>query len=171
MASEHAPNSSMAPWAVASWPEVEYYLPKHRSCWPQFRQGGVSFECQPEGSPQTGSSVWVAELAGKHVGLAWDWMEIRPGVVALVDPNGIISNLRFLRDEDHFESPATTCVAVTRMVCALPWQAGVRSELLAARSTSRPSRKSDAGSVFKSVKRPDPILAGPLRAPAIHCRV
>lgn len=171
MATEHATNSNLAPWAVASWPEVEYYLPKHRSRWPRFRQGGMSYELQPEGTTQTGSSVWVGEVAGHAVGLAWDWLETRPGVVALIDPNGIMSNLRFLRDEDHFESPAAACVSATRIVHALPWQDHVRLELIRVRDAKRKSNSRVPQPCIDPRDQPTPCLVSPLRAPAVHCRI
>lgn len=171
MASETSCSSNFAPWAVVSWPEVEYYLPKQRARWPRFRQGGISFECQPAGQLQAGTSVWVTEIADKQVGLAWDWVETRNGVVALIDPNGIVSNLRFLRDEDHFESPAAAVVSATRLVHALPWQKVVQHELGTARAkSSRPGYPNPTPALGTSGAL-NPLLASPLRAPMLHTRV
>jgi hypothetical protein len=113
------------PWSILSWARHEWYMPTQRRAWPKFMHGATVLH--PESQPQRarGASLWVGQIGGNKVGLAWDWEEVGPGVIALVDGNGIISNLVFLRDEDHYQSALANVVSHARLVHSLPWQAAV----------------------------------------------
>jgi hypothetical protein len=113
----------LSSWAVASWPTVEWYIPKHKAKWPKFNQGAVSAHREEPSSLHRGTALWVGVIGNQAVGLAWDWVEVKDGVLAIADPNGICSNLRLLKDEDHFESEAATCLSLYRLVHRLQWQA------------------------------------------------
>jgi hypothetical protein len=110
---------TISPWALPSWPQHEWYMPTQKRSWPKFVHAATV--CHPEVRTK-GTTIWVSEIDGNKVGLAWDWDEVLPGVIALVDANAIISNLRFLRDHDHYEAPLRTVVSLARLVHALPWQ-------------------------------------------------
>lgn len=130
---------SISPWTVVSLPTVEWYLPESAGMWPAFTEAGVSVVERPA-SLFAGSALWMGELGLKPVALAWDWLELRKGVVALADPNGIVSNLRFLSDEETYRTPAESTIAKARLVCAMPWQASVVRAIEARRSGARTSR-------------------------------
>jgi hypothetical protein len=125
---------NISPWTVASWPDVEWYLPLRAVAWPRFKVGGIGIDDATPSAAATGSTVWVADVRGADVGLSWDWVEVRPNVVAFRDPNGIVSNLRLLRDEDHYEPPLTAALSLMRLASRLPWQARVVGALQAARA-------------------------------------
>lgn len=134
---------NVRPWAVASWPKVEYYLPNERKQWPRFVEGGVALNSPQEQTLAAGSCVWVSNIADQAVGIAWDWCEVRRGVVCLLDPNRIITNLKFVQDDDHLASSAAACVAATRLVRSLRWQESVRSHLIAMADLPQQTRASD----------------------------
>lgn len=48
--------------------------------------------------PRTGQAVWGTENDSKIVGIAWDWCEVREGIVALSEPMFVQSNVVLL---DH----------------------------------------------------------------------
>ena len=144
----------ISPWTVASWPEVEWYLPTSPRAWPHFDIGGVCLDRASTPGAATGTIAWVAEVNGADVGLAWDWVEVLPSVVAFRDPNGIISNLRFLLDEHHYEPPLVAALSKVRLTSRLYWQRPVIAALKAARQAAPVARG-----------RP---LSGPVHRAQIH---
>ena len=79
--------------------------------------------------------LWQAgaatELHLVHLGtgVAWDWIELRQGVVAMSDPLGVVTDLRLL--DEHGEALTRTQVATQlhQLVHALPWQSEVERAL------------------------------------------
>lgn len=112
-------------WTLTSWPAVEWYIPKQRARWPRFSHGDTTVSSDDSARLARGTALWVAEVNRQNVGLAWDWVEVGRGVVAMTDPNGICSNLQLLRDKDHFESELASCLSLARLVHSLPWQEAV----------------------------------------------
>lgn len=114
-------------WMLGSLPHVEWYLPDDPEGWPpMWHMNTEVVEADGPGACGRGHSLWMAELEGSRIGLAWDWVEVRPGVPALADPNAIFSNIHFL---DEGGSPMDTLVATiqaNRIVHALPWQDPIR---------------------------------------------
>jgi len=72
--------------------------------------------------PCTGQTLWGDQSEVCAAGVAWDWVELRQGVVAMADPFGMVTNLRLL--DDHGEALSQTQVALQlhQLVHALPWQ-------------------------------------------------
>lgn len=72
--------------------------------------------------PSSGQTLWGGQSDECAAGVAWDWIELRQGVVAMADPLGMVTNLRLL--DDHGEALSQTQVAVQlhQLVHALPWQ-------------------------------------------------
>lgn len=70
-----------------------------------------------------GDTLWAARLPdGSLLGLAWEWVAVATGIVALRDPNGIITNVR-LEDESGESLPELRTVAVINGIAhATPWQ-------------------------------------------------
>ena len=130
----------ISPWTVASWPKVEWYLPTSSRAWPHFDIGGVCLDRASTPGAATGTIAWVAEVNGADVGLAWDWIEVLPSVVAFRDPNGIISNLRFLLDEHHYEPHLAAVRSLVRLTSRLGWQRPVVAALKAARQAAPVAR-------------------------------
>ncbi len=116
-------------WEVATWPAVEWYMPKRRTRWPTFTNGGTNVGPDSHRGQVQGTSVWVADLDDARIGLAWDWAELGRGVVALIDPNSICSNLRFVRDEDHYESELPSALALSRLVHSVRWHQEVMAAI------------------------------------------
>ncbi len=80
---------------------------------------------------RTGDTVWVAQGEDWHVGLAWEWIEVKPGIVMLADPNSIITNLQFVDSEQQAVTGLSKTVLINRIVHATPWQQSVCSLLQA----------------------------------------
>jgi hypothetical protein len=72
-----------------------------------------------------GDTVWAGEQGGREVALAWDWLELLPGVVCLLDPNSITTNARFLDKQDCYEEPLQAIISANRLVHMWSWQSAV----------------------------------------------
>lgn len=73
-----------------------------------------------------GSTIWLSSDAqARPIALAWDWVEIRDGVVAMVDPMAIISNLECLEDTDQFSALDYKLLSLNQIVYQLDWQSRV----------------------------------------------
>lgn len=70
-----------------------------------------------------GDTVWAAHLGEDQIfGLAWEWIEVKPGVPAIRDPNGFVSNVRLLdKNGDELEE-LQSVVHLNRIVHTTPWQ-------------------------------------------------
>jgi hypothetical protein len=111
-------------WVLKSWPEVCWQLPGDVRQGPVFQHMGT--EVRPDVDDHgraVGETVWAARLADDRlIGAAWEWVEVLPGVPAIRDPNGIITNLRLVDDEGHELEELLSIVGMNRIAHATPWQ-------------------------------------------------
>ena len=110
-------------WMIKSWPMVEWYLPAEVAEWPAFWHMHTRVRDNGQRtSRRMGDTVWMGVIDGKSVGAAWDWSELRPGVVTLTDPNAIVSNIRFVSGEKTYQEQLVAMVCLNRLTHHLPWQ-------------------------------------------------
>ena len=117
-------------WMIKSWVTLEWYLPLQTEQLPTFKLVGL--QIRDDGSTtgsRGGDTVWVAQDENGHAGLAWEWVEVQPGIVMLADPNSIITNLQIVDSNNGLVSGLAKTIAVNRMVHALPWQSSVCAQL------------------------------------------
>lgn len=128
---------SMMPWMVTALPMVEWYLPMQRRKWPALWHATTRVRPATDDSGRRlGDTVWLGVLDGRTVGVAFEWVELRPRVVAMVDPNAISTNLRFLNADDTYQEPLRATVTLNRLVHALPWQHAVCEMIVDERTTA-----------------------------------
>ncbi|MEP7300865.1 MAG: hypothetical protein ABI699_04995 [Caldimonas sp.] len=84
-------------------------------------------------SPCTGQTLWGDASARQSAGVAWDWVEVQTGVVAMADPFGLVTNLKLLDDRGEALTHVEVAVQLNQLVHALPWQSEVRRALHPAR--------------------------------------
>lgn len=79
--------------------------------------------------PCSGQTLWGDHSEARAAGVAWDWVEVRNGVVAMSDPLGMVTNLRLL--DAHGDELTQTQIAMHlhQLVHALPWQSEVERAL------------------------------------------
>ena len=82
-----------------------------------------------EESPCTGQTLWGDATAQRSAGVAWDWVEVQEGVVAMADPLGLVTNLKLLDDRGEALTQTQVAVQLHQLVHALPWQSEVRRAL------------------------------------------
>jgi hypothetical protein len=59
-------------------------------------------------------------------GLAWDWVEVTRGVVAMVDPMCVVTNMQLLNRDGEVLPAAEAALHFNQFVRRLPWQDEVR---------------------------------------------
>ena len=78
-----------------------------------------------EDEPSSGQTLWGDHTDDQAAGVAWDWVELRRGVVAMSDPLGMVTNLRLIGADGEPLEPSQIAVQLHRLVHALPWQSEV----------------------------------------------
>ena len=118
---------------IKSWPIIEWKLPPDMGTWPALVHASTSAREANTGpvDRRCGETVWIGVVDGKSIGAAWEWVELRPGVVMIADPNTILTNIRFLDESDAYQEPLRALVSMNRLVHVLPWQATVAAVLAA----------------------------------------
>ena len=73
-------------------------------------------------APCSGQTLWGERTDACSAGVAWDWVEVREGVVAMSDPLGMVTNLRLLDEQGEVMSQTAMAMRLHPLVHALPWQ-------------------------------------------------
>jgi hypothetical protein len=76
-----------------------------------------------------GQTLWGDSSAQQSAGVAWDWVEVQNGVVAMSDPLGLITNLKLLDERGEALNHVEVAVQLHQLVHALPWQNEVHRAL------------------------------------------
>lgn len=76
-----------------------------------------------------GQTVWGGRLGECDAGVAWDWVQITRGVVAMADPMAVITNLRLVGDEGEVLTAMQAARYLNEIVRVLPWQTEVERAL------------------------------------------
>jgi hypothetical protein len=114
-------------WAVCAWPTLLWQAAEARGL--ELMHLGTQVLTKRDEGQCSGQTLWGKQGQGEAAGLAWDWVEIREGVVAMADPLGVITNVRFLNDRGEALPEREVAIRLQRLVHALPWQTEVRRAL------------------------------------------
>jgi len=124
--------TTMTPaWIVCAWPPLLWQASRA----PQLHLthlGTSVLSFGNEAQPCSGQTLWGDASDSLSAGVAWDWIELQRGVVAMSDPLGLVTNLKLLDDRGEALSNAQTAVRLHQIVHALPWQNEVQRVLAAA---------------------------------------
>lgn len=149
---------------IKSWATHEWYLPPEAENLPRFSH--VSTHIRDEGADtglRAGDTVWMAQDEDWHVGLAWEWVEVKPGLVMLADPNSIITNLQLVDSQQRNVHGLEKTVAINRLVHAMQWQQPVCDLLTGANASphgERPALDSRANLTHGSLWQRDTGATG-----------
>lgn len=69
-----------------------------------------------------GGTLWSLNGRDGNVGVYFDWAELSPGVVALANPMGIVSNICLFTDSGHPLPWSQVVLCLNNAVFELPWQ-------------------------------------------------
>jgi hypothetical protein len=137
---------TMRSWLLKSWPEAICAMPSGARDWPLFHHMGtlVSADRDDQGRC-VGETVWAARTgSGGVLGAAWEWVELRPGVPALRDPNGFVSNARFVdargREVDELEA----IVGLNHIAHTTAWHRAVRDAVRQSEMGGQPAEQAMA---------------------------
>jgi hypothetical protein len=72
--------------------------------------------------PSCGQTLWGDPAGEVSVGIAWDWVQIQEGVVAMADPFDLSSNVCLLNEKGAPLSGRERTVRLNELIHSLPWQ-------------------------------------------------
>lgn len=121
---------AVSPWSLRAWPPL---------LWQAGRASGLHLHhlgtrVNHAGGPQigtTGQTLWAGSSADGEAGVAWDWVQIAHGIVAMADPLAVVTNLRFIGDEGEVLTAFEAARFLNEIVHGLPWQHEVARALSA----------------------------------------
>lgn len=118
----------MAPWTLRAWPPLLWQAgtpPRGR-----FRHLGTRITFPGDRLVRTaGQTLWGGSLDDGDAGVAWDWVQISRGVVALADPMSVVTNLRLVGEEGEVLTSLQASLYLNALVHELPWQSEVERAL------------------------------------------
>jgi hypothetical protein len=79
--------------------------------------------------PCSGQTIWVGPLDHAEAGVAWDWIQMPRGIVAMADPMCVVTNLRFVGAEGEVLTAWEAARHLNEIVHMLPWQNEVERAL------------------------------------------
>ena len=115
-------------WIVCAWPPVLWQAGSEARLH-LIHLGTRVLNPGDDDSPCSGQTLWGETSEERAAGVAWDWVELQQGVVAMADPLGLITNLRLLNARGEALSTLEVAMQLHRLVHALPWQTEVRRAL------------------------------------------
>lgn len=115
-------------WALRAWPPLLWQATEPKPV--RFHHLGTHVTPGGDGPGcVAGQTVWTAHAAEGEAGMAWDWIEIARGVVAIADPLSVVTNVRLVNDEGEVLTALQAARFLNEMVRALPWQQEVERAL------------------------------------------
>jgi hypothetical protein len=115
-------------WTVYAWPPVLWQA----GCRPQlqFVHQGTRVLRSPDGESFTaGQTLWAGPSQCGEAGVAWDWIQIAPGLVAIADPLALVTNVRLLGADGAVLTAHQAAPFLNEIVRSLPWQDEVQRAL------------------------------------------
>jgi hypothetical protein len=120
------PTAAIPAWAVFAWPPVLWQAPPPPRRHFHHLGTRVTFSGEPLRSGQT---IWGDPEGDEAAGMAWDWIELAQGVVAMADPMALITNVRLLGPRGCVMTSVEAAPHLNELVHALPWQSEVQRAL------------------------------------------
>ena len=115
-------------WSLRAWPPLLWQA--GNSSHVRFQHLGTRVELVGESpGPASGQTVWAATDTSGRAGMAWDWVQIARGVVAIADPMSVVTNVRLLGDDGEVLTAQQAARFLNELVRSLPWQQEVQRAL------------------------------------------
>lgn len=111
----------VAPWSLRAWPPLLWQAGHAPPVHFQHLGTRITFSGDPV-QPPTGQTVWAAHAEDGEAGMAWDWVEVAHGVVAMSDPMSVVTNLRLLGHAGQVLTAQESALFLNEVVRSLPWQ-------------------------------------------------
>ena len=124
-------STTVRPWALDSWPTVFWQANAKKR--PRFVHLSTRLNyAQDRRMLCTGTTIWGEFSKAGDAGLAWEWIEIAEGVVAMTDPMSVITNLQLIAADGQILPAVIAALQFNQFVRKLPWQQEVRRLLATA---------------------------------------
>lgn len=121
-------------WITTDWPQVQISALST----PKLHLVHLGTSIQPhgmDGQHHAGQTLWGCRAAPSPIArLWWHWVELAHGVVAMVDPLGLATNLQLVGPHGETLSGLQTALYLNELVHTLPWQHEVARVLQAEQS-------------------------------------
>ena len=114
-------------WNVDGWPRILWQADSV----PQLHLVHLEtkvFDADSDG-PCSGQTVWGGPSIGGTAGVSFEWVRMPPGVLAMVDPMTVVTNLRLVGPRGQVLSQLQAAPHLNEIVHSLPWQDEVRRAL------------------------------------------
>ncbi|MEW6705366.1 MAG: hypothetical protein AB1430_10985 [Pseudomonadota bacterium] len=109
------------PWTPRAWPPVLWQADSTDQL--QFSHLGTRILiCSDCDQPSAGQTFWGSPLGDSEAGVAWDWVQVLPGILAIADPMCMVTNLRFTSREGTVLTAWEAARHLNDIVHSLPWQ-------------------------------------------------
>jgi hypothetical protein len=116
------------PWSLRAWPPLLWQAGEPVPVRFHHLDTRVTLHGDMPG-PAAGQTVWAASADVGEAGMAWDWIQIARGVVAMADPMAVVTNLRLVGSEGEVLTAHEAACFLNELVRALPWQQEVQRAL------------------------------------------
>lgn len=110
-----------APWTLRAWPPLLWQVSRADSL-PLEHLGTQVTRPGGGGQPTIGQTMWACRQDEHHAGMAWDWIQLAHGIVAMADPMSVITNLTLLGPEGELLTELESARHLNGIVHNLPWQ-------------------------------------------------
>lgn len=109
------------PWTVRAWPPLLWQVETSQRL--QLRHLGTRVTNPGDQISRTsGQTIWAAALGDQQAGMAWDWIQLSRGVVAMADPLSVVTNLRLVNPAGDVLTPLESLRRLNEVVHTLDWQ-------------------------------------------------
>ena len=115
-------------WIVCAWPTLLWQASRA----PQLHLTHLGTRVLSFGDDaclRSGQTLWGEASEERSAGVAWDWVQLQQGVVAMSDPLGLVTNLKLVDDHGEALTNLEAAVQLHQLVHALPWQHEVQRAL------------------------------------------
>lgn len=117
-------NTLLPAWIVYAWAPVLWQA-NSGSHLELVHLGTRVLNIGDDGYPSRGQTLWGAESQDHSAGVAWDWIELPEGAVAMSDPFGLVTNLRIIDATGAELNQTHSVMELHQLVHKLPWQTEV----------------------------------------------
>jgi hypothetical protein len=117
------------PWTVRAWPPLLWQVDDLQPL--LLRHLGTRVTNPGDQISRTaGQTIWATATDGQQAGMAWDWIHLARGVVAMADPLSVVTNLRLVNPDGDVLTPLESLRRLNEVVRTLPWQDEVERVLM-----------------------------------------
>ncbi|NDY92708.1 hypothetical protein [Ideonella livida] len=121
-------HASRAPWSIYAWPAV-FCQADSRQAHRFVHLGTRVVHAGDADRAPFGQTLWGDRTPDSETGLAWDWVQVCSGVVAMADPLSVVTNMRLLSARGRVLTAREAALHLNRLVHQLPWQDEVQLAL------------------------------------------